>query len=170
MGPVLYFGVHSLFLSVWHVFYDSAFGFLTMGGKNVRAGCLFRQAQQPLLTACGRMAKSAKCCSPRPSRCFAKRAMGQCALHTQGTIAFCLNTLRKTVLFSSFFLFVLLFAHAVVCSMFPVFLALMLPPSASVCCCHLDSLTRWRLAYAQEAARVAFLRLVSCSVEPRCAL
>ena len=34
--------------------------------------------------------------------------MEQCVLHFQGTIAFCLHTLRKTVLFFSF-LFVLLF-------------------------------------------------------------
>ena len=37
-----------------------------------------------------------------------KRAMGQCALHFQGTIAFCLRTLRKTVLFFFLFLLVLL--------------------------------------------------------------
>ena len=51
---------------------------------------------------------------------FAKRAMEQWAVNSQGTIAFCFRTLRKTALF---FLQVLLFAHAVVFSMFPVFLA-----------------------------------------------
>ena len=37
--------------------------FLLICGKNVRASRWFRQARQPLETACGRMAKSARCCS-----------------------------------------------------------------------------------------------------------
>ena len=35
-------------------------------------------------------------------------------------------------------------------------LGLTLRPSAPVSCCHRDSLTRWRLASVQEAARVIF--------------
>ena len=43
------------------------------------------------------------------------------------------------------------------CSLLDVsrLLGLTLRPSAPVCCCHQDSLTRWRLVLAQEAARVA---------------
>ena len=46
------------------------------------------QARQPLLTAWGRIAKSARGCPPRPSRRFAKCAVDQWVLHSQGTIAF----------------------------------------------------------------------------------
>ena len=74
---------------------------------------------QHLQKACGRMAKSAKCCSPRPPRRFAKCTIGQWTLNSHGTIAFCVRTLRRTALFS---LQVLMCAHAVVCSTFPVFL------------------------------------------------
>ena len=89
---------------------DSAFfGYLTIRRKTPRGCRWFRQARKLLLTACGGMAKSARCCPPRPSRRFANRAMEQWVLHSQGTIAFCLHTLRKTVLFFSFLLLVLLF-------------------------------------------------------------
>ena len=135
--------------------------YLAVRGKNVRASRWFRQARQPLLTACGRMAKS------RPSRRFAERAMEQWVLHFQGTIAFCLHTLRKTVLFF-FLLFVLL-----VCPcgrLLDVFrlLGLRLRPSSPRCCCHRDSLTRWHLR--RKPRVLLLLHLPISSFEPRCAL
>ena len=75
-----------------------------MHGKIFRVTRWFRQARKPLLTACGRMAKSAKRCSPRPSRRFAKRAMEQRAPFASARFV-------PTVAFASVF------------SMFPVFLA-----------------------------------------------
>ena len=57
-------------------------------------------------------------------------------------------------------------AHAFVCSMLPF---LTLRHSAPVCSCHRDSFTLWRLALAQEAARVvpsASSQLFFCS--PMC--
>ena len=106
-----------------------------------------------LLTACGGVAKSARCCPPRPSRRFAKRAMEQWVLLSQGTIAFlpphvaedCTNCL-------SFMCSCLLTWSSSRC--FPS----SWPDTAtfrSCLCCHRDSLTRWRLALAREAARVA---------------
>ena len=127
----------------------------------------FRQARTPLLTACGRVAKSARCCPSRPSRRFAKRAMESWVLHSQGTIAFCLHTLRTTVqtVFPS---------CAPVCPRGSLLdgsrlLGLTLRHSAPVCCCHQDSLTRWRLAFAQPRV-LLLLRLPICSFESRCAL
>ena len=43
-------------------------------------------------------------------------------------------------------------AHALSARCFPL-LGLTLRPSAPFCCCHRDSLTRGRLAFAQEAVR-----------------
>ena len=103
--------------------------------------------------------RSARRCPPRHSRRSAKRAMEQWVLHSQGTIAFCLHTLRKTVLF-----------HAVVCLMFPVFWPWHCVFHAPVCYCHRDSLTRWRLALVQEAARVASSLSSHLFFEARCAL
>ena len=40
-------------------------------------------------------------------------------------------------------------------------LGLILRPSAPVCCCHRDSLTRGRLALVQEAVRVFFFSVFS---------
>ena len=101
--------------------------------------------ESPLLTACGRMAKSARRSSPRPSRRFAKRAMEQRAF-----VPIALVCLRGGLLDVS------------------RLLGMTLRPSAPVRCCHRDSLTRGRLALAQEAARDAssssshlFLRLIS---------
>ena len=82
-----------------------------------------RQARKPVQTACGRVARSARRCSPTPSRRYAKRVMEQWALHSQCTIAFCFHTLRLIVLFFSLLCRVPIFAFAVVFSMFPVFLA-----------------------------------------------
>ena len=113
----------------------------------------FRQARKPPFTACGRMAKSARRCSPRPSRRVAKRAMEQCAQNSRGTIAFCLHTMREAVLFCSSFSSSFAFASLLVVSRL---LGLTLRPSAPVCCCHRDSLTRWRLALAQEPALDSF--------------
>ena len=100
---------HSISLSV-SVACLLSFYVVTIRGKVLffRDSRWFLQARKPLLTACGGMAKSARCCPPSPSRRFAKRMMEQWALHSQGTIAFCPHTLRKTVLSSSFFLLVLL--------------------------------------------------------------
>ena len=110
-----------LVVGFWHPPSLSVFvAFINYSASRLRASRWFRQARPPLQTACGTMAKSARCCSPRLSRRFAKRAMEQWALNSQGTIAFCLHTLWKSALF---FLHLLLFAHAVVISMFPVFLA-----------------------------------------------
>ena len=53
--------------------------------------------------------------------------------------------------------------------MFLVLFGLTLRPFPPVCSCHLDSLTRWRLVIAQEAARVFLLRLLGCSFVPQCA-
>ena len=71
-------------------------------------------------------------------------------------------------------LFVLLLCHLVILSSSRVclldvsrLLGLTLRPSALVCSCHRFSLTRWRLAFAQEAARVvpsASWRLFFCSL------
>ena len=48
-----------------------------MRGKNVRVNRWFRQARTTLTTASGKVAKSARCCSPKPSRRSAIRTMGQ---------------------------------------------------------------------------------------------
>ena len=77
----LYSCVCGVFTKVLHGSY------LTMHGKIFRVCRLFRQARQPPLTACGRMAKLARCCSTRLSRRFARRAMEQRTLLVQGTIA-----------------------------------------------------------------------------------
>ena len=149
MGPVLYFGIHSLFLCVWHVFYDSAFGFLTIRRKTLRG------TKQLPLTACGGMAKSARCCSPRPSRRFAKRAMEQ--WRSSLSRHHCLLASTRCGRLS-----VLLYSPSWSCfalarSLLDVsrLLGLTLRPSAPCLRCHRDSLTRWRLALAHEAARVA---------------
>ena len=113
--------------------------------------------------------RPARRCPPRHSRCSAKRAMEQWVLHSQGTIAFCLHTLRKTVLFL-FYSSCSCFAHAVVCLMFPVFWAWHCVFHGPVSCCHRDSLTRWRLALVQEAARVASSLSSHLFLEARCAL
>ena len=100
--------------------------YLTMRGKIFRVSLWFRPARKPLQPAYGRMAKSARRCSLRPSRRSAKRAMEQCAQNSRGNIAFCPRTLRKTVLFFPFcflFPYVPTVALANVFSMFPVFLA-----------------------------------------------
>ena len=75
-----------------------------------------------------------------------------CQTCFQGTIAFCLHTLRKTA--QTVFPLCTL-----ACPRGRLFdasrlLGLTLRHSAPVCRCHRDSLTRWRLAFAQEAARV----------------
>ena len=67
----------------------------------------------------------------------------------------CLRTVRKNVL-SSFFVFLVLLSYSRDCLLdVSRLLSLTLRHSAPVCCCHRDSLTRWRLASAQEAVRVA---------------
>ena len=125
MGPVLY--SISLSASCGVVTELLLCAYLTMHGKFFffRVSRWFRQARKPLLIACGGMAKSARCCSPRPSRRFAKRTIEQWTLYSQGTIAFHLHTLRVTVLlfFSFFFSSCSCLARAAVCLMFLVFLA-----------------------------------------------
>ena len=118
----------------------------------------FRQARKLLLTACVRMAKSARRCSPRHSRRFAKRAMEQCAQNSRGTLPFASTRCGRLYCFQKKRFSLVASAH--VClrgSLLNVslLLGLTLRPSAPVCCCHRDSLTRWRLALAQEAARDA---------------
>ena len=67
-----------------------------------RESTRFRQARKHFQPACGRLARAARRCTPRPSRRVAKRTMGQCALTFLGTIAFCLHTFWRTALFFSF--------------------------------------------------------------------
>ena len=99
-----------------------------------------------------------------PSRRFVKRVMEQRAQNSRGTHAFCPHTLLKTVLSSSSFLLVLLSCpHGLSARCFPS----CRPDTASsapVCCCHWDSLTRGRLAFALEAVRD------SLSLSPRLVL
>ena len=126
--------------------------YLAMRGKNVRVSRWFRQARQPILTACGGMAKSARCCLPRPPTSFCQTYDGTMRSKLPRHHCLCLRTLRKSALFFP--------SCAPVCprgSLLDVsrLLGRTLRPSAPVCCCHQDSLTRWRLAFAQEAARVA---------------
>ena len=68
-----------------------------------RESARFRQARKPFQPACGRLARSAWRCTPRPSRRFPKRTVEQCVLTFPGTIAFCLHTLWQTALFFSSF-------------------------------------------------------------------
>ena len=58
------------------------------------------------------------------------------------------------VLFSLFVTFVLLSCSRVCLLDVSRLLRLTLRHSAPVCSCHQDSLTRWRLAFVQEAVRV----------------
>ena len=62
---------------------------------------------------------------------------------------------RKYVLSSSFVTVVLLSCSRVCLLDVSRLLGLTLRHSALVCSCHRDSLTRWRLSFAQEAVRVA---------------
>ena len=62
---------------------------LTLRGKFVVKALGFRQARKLFQPACGRLARSARHCTPRPSRRVAKRTMEQFALTFLGTIAFC---------------------------------------------------------------------------------
>ena len=73
--------------------------YLAMRGKNVRACRWFRQARQPLLTACGRVAKSARCCLPRPSRRFCETFDGTMDSELPRHHCFCLRTFRRSALF-----------------------------------------------------------------------
>ena len=128
--------------------------FLAMCGKNVRVNRWFRQARTTLTTVSGKVSsKSARCWSPKPSRRPANRTMEQWAL---------LNSEHTTASDSArcgglhfFFLHVLLFCPR--CRLLDVsrLLGLALLPSAPVGCCHRDSMTRWRLTFSKEAARVA---------------
>ena len=79
----------------------------------------FRQARKPHLTACGRMAKSARRCSPRPSR---RQAYDE-TLCSDLPKYHCLLPPHVAENCTDFSLLVLTFALAVVFWMFPVFLA-----------------------------------------------
>ena len=70
---ILAFNLSPCVCGVFTEFLHSAY--LTIRGKFFRAYRWLRQARTPLLTACGGVAKSARCCPPRPSRRFAQRAM-----------------------------------------------------------------------------------------------
>ena len=87
-------------------------------------------------------------------RCFATCMMVQWTPHSQCTLAFCIR-MRERTFYPPFPLSCSCPAHAVDCWMFPVFWAWHCVFHAPVCCCHRDSLTRWRLGLAQEAARGA---------------
>ena len=70
----------------------------------------FRQARQTLVTVCGRMAKTARCCSPMLSR--RQTHDGTMGSKLPRHHCFCLRTLRRSPLW---FLHVLLFASACCC-------------------------------------------------------
>ena len=123
----------------------------TFSAVTTDACCRFRQARTTITTAGGKVAKSARCCPPEPSRCFATCMMVQWAPHSQCTLAFCLRTCGRTFYPPS-----LSFSCSRVCLLdVSRLLSLTLRRSDPVCCCHRDSLTRWRLASSQEAVRVA---------------
>ena len=98
----------------------------------------FRQARTALTTADGKVAESARCCPPR----------------TYFTLFCHVFDGIKGVLFSLFVTFVLLSCSRVCLLDVSRLPGLTLRHSAPVCSCHRDSLTRWRLALAQEAVRV----------------
>ena len=101
------------------------------------------------LTACGKVATSARCCPPGPSRCFATWMMVSWALFILLLCHFCAPFCSRNCLLDVSRLLGLTLRH-----------------SACVCSCHRDSSTRWRLALAQEAACVVssmFSRLFFCS-------
>ena len=125
-------------------------------GKFFRVSRLVPPSTKPNLQHMA-VAKSARRCSPRRSRRFAKRAMEQCSQNSRGTIAFCLRTLRKTVLF--LFPRVPMFGSAVVFSMFPSSWPETASP-APVSYCHRDFLTRWRLALRRMPRVMLLLRLL----------
>ena len=130
--------------------------FNTVSAVTTDACCRLRYARTTFTTGDGKVAKSARCCQPVPSRCFATCVMVQWTPHSQCTLAFCLRTCRRTFL-SSFFVIVVLLSCSRACLLdVSRLLGLTLRLSAPVCSCHRDSLTRRRLAVAQEAARVIF--------------
>ena len=143
----------------------------TFSALTTNACCRFRQARTTLTTAGGKVAKSAKCCPPGLSRCFATCLMVQWIPHSQCTLAFFLPPhVRKKVL-SSFFVTLVLLSCSRVCLLdVSRLLGLTLRHSGPVCCCHGDSFTRWRLAFAQEAVRVASSASSQLSFDPQCAL
>ena len=53
-----------------------------------RESVWFFQARRPVQPVSGSLERSARLCTPRPSRRFTKRTMEQCALTSLGTIAF----------------------------------------------------------------------------------
>ena len=110
---------------LWHLCYKLDFYFETTRTdlEVCRVSTWFRQARRPLQPASGRLVRSARLCTLRPSRRFVNRTMDHCALTSVGTIAFCLHMVWRTALFF-FFLFPVHFvALATVSSIFPVFLA-----------------------------------------------
>ena len=108
--------------------------------ETTNACCRFRQARAGFTTADGKLAESVRCCPLEPSRCFAMMSM--VSRKVCSPFSCCL-------------------AHAFVLLDVSRLLGLTLRHFASVCCCHRDSLTRWRLALAQEAVRVFLFSVFS---------
>ena len=109
----------------------------TFSAVTTNACCRFRQARTTLTTADGKVAKSARCCSTGDFTLF-------CHVFDSRIGSFILPLCHFRVLSCSR-----------VCLLdVSRLLGLTLRHSAPVCSCHGDSLTRWRLAFAQEAARV----------------
>ena len=120
-----------------------------------RESVRFCQARGPLLPASGRLARSARPCTPRPSRCFAKRIIEQRTLAFQGTIAFRFHMMWWTALFL-FPSAVPTVVFATFFSIFPVFLAWHCALSLLSIDATGKSLPRWRLALAHKAPRGDF--------------
>ena len=120
-----------------------------------RESARFCQARGPLLPASGSLARSARLCTPRPSRCFAKRTIKQRTLAFLGTIAFSFHMMWWAALFLFPFP-VPMVVFATCFSIFPVFLAWHCAISLLSYGATGKSLPRWRLALAQEAERGTF--------------
>ena len=131
-----------------------------------RESARLRQARKPFQPACGRLARSARRCTPRPSRRFAKRTVEQCVLAFPGTIAFLPpHVVEDCTVFTSFTR-----AHACFCDLLLdcsglfglTFRSCLSMPQGNVC--HAGG---WHL---RRKLRVALLlRLPSCLFGRRCA-
>ena len=102
-----------------------------------RESAQFRQVRTPFPLACGRLAKSARRCTPRHSRRLAKRTIEQSYVTVLGTIAFCLHTMQRAALFLPFFPCALGCFRDCLLDVSRL-LGLTLRPSAPVFRCHRD--------------------------------
>ena len=163
LASILSFCVCGMFSKILH------FGYLMIRRKTPRGSCWIRQARKLPPTACGRMAKSARCCSPRPSRRFAKRVMEQYGFFTpKAPLHFASTRCGRFFcsLFSSCFLFF------PCCSLLDVsrLFGLTLLPSAPVCFAtgtpsHAGG---WHLRRKRRVSLLLYFSI--CSFEKRCAL